>query len=207
MWNSANVLAFASAEAPARGDCWPGNHRPTFGHHRPHIGRMWPPLAERRTSGHVRCACAAFRVALCGNGCPWATKHSRAARKGDWSGRRDSNPRHPAWKAGAPPTELLPLDCTFAPFNRSRAMAVRTHDIALGDLDQDTRISGTPDHRRNIGALRARISMIKVHRARREVVTAIRTRHVSKAVEQRCLPAPIGALLFESLRTTWCLLN
>jgi hypothetical protein len=175
------------------------------------IGRILaecgPPVAERRTSGHVRCACAAFRVALCGNGCPWATKHSRAARKGDWSGRRDSNPRHPAWKAGAPPTELLPLDCTFAPFNRSRAMAVRTHDIALGDLDQDTRISGTPDHRRNIGALRARISMIKVHRARREVVTAIRTRHVSKAVEQRCLPAPIGALLFESLRTTWCLLN
>ncbi len=27
----------------------------------------------------------------------------------NWSGRRDSNPRHPAWKASAPPTELLPL--------------------------------------------------------------------------------------------------
>ena len=27
----------------------------------------------------------------------------------DWSGRRDSNPRHPAWKARALPTELLPL--------------------------------------------------------------------------------------------------
>ena len=26
-----------------------------------------------------------------------------------WSGRRDSNPRHPAWKARALPTELLPL--------------------------------------------------------------------------------------------------
>ena len=25
-----------------------------------------------------------------------------------WSGRRDSNPRHPAWKASALPTELLP---------------------------------------------------------------------------------------------------
>src|SRR5881628_2149610 len=30
-------------------------------------------------------------------------------RPGDWSGRRDSNPRHPAWKARALPTELLPL--------------------------------------------------------------------------------------------------
>ena len=28
-----------------------------------------------------------------------------------WSGRRDSNSRHPAWKAGALPTELLPLAC------------------------------------------------------------------------------------------------
>jgi hypothetical protein len=26
-----------------------------------------------------------------------------------WSGRRDSNSRHPAWKAEALPTELLPL--------------------------------------------------------------------------------------------------
>ena len=26
-----------------------------------------------------------------------------------WSGKRDSNPRHPAWKAGALPSELLPL--------------------------------------------------------------------------------------------------
>ncbi len=26
----------------------------------------------------------------------------------NWSGRRDSNPRHPAWKASALPTELLP---------------------------------------------------------------------------------------------------
>src|SRR6476661_5255149 len=29
---------------------------------------------------------------------------------GEWSGRRDSNPRHPAWKASALPTELLPLN-------------------------------------------------------------------------------------------------
>ena len=30
------------------------------------------------------------------------------ARGRDWSGRRDSNPRHPAWKARALPTELHP---------------------------------------------------------------------------------------------------
>ena len=29
---------------------------------------------------------------------------------GRWSGRRDSNPRRPAWKARALPTELLPLE-------------------------------------------------------------------------------------------------
>jgi hypothetical protein len=27
----------------------------------------------------------------------------------DWSGRRDSNPRHLAWEASTLPTELLPL--------------------------------------------------------------------------------------------------
>src|SRR5207248_9938514 len=28
-----------------------------------------------------------------------------------WSGRRGSNPRQPAWKAGTLPTELLPHSC------------------------------------------------------------------------------------------------
>gem|GEM_PF-390992 len=36
-------------------------------------------------------------------------RHVKAGAKGGWSGRRDSNSRHPAWKAGALPTELLPL--------------------------------------------------------------------------------------------------
>ena len=30
-----------------------------------------------------------------------------------WSGRRGSNPRHPAWKAGALPIELLPPTCSY----------------------------------------------------------------------------------------------
>ncbi len=30
-----------------------------------------------------------------------------------WSGRRDSNPRQPAWKAGTLPTELLPPNQSY----------------------------------------------------------------------------------------------
>ena len=30
-----------------------------------------------------------------------------------WSGRRDSNPRQPAWQAGALPTELLPREAPY----------------------------------------------------------------------------------------------
>ena len=39
-----------------------------------------------------------------------------------WSGRRDSNPRRPAWKARALPTELLPLESiTYARFQGQAA--------------------------------------------------------------------------------------
>src|SRR5919202_1590196 len=34
---------------------------------------------------------------------------------GEGSGRRDSNPRQPAWKAGTLPTELLPLASKMLP--------------------------------------------------------------------------------------------
>ena len=39
-----------------------------------------------------------------------AGRNQPSIRVGSWSGRRDSNPRHPAWKARALPTELLPLN-------------------------------------------------------------------------------------------------
>src|SRR6188474_1673247 len=39
-----------------------------------------------------------------------STGNRASIRDGSWSGRRDSNPRHPAWKARALPTELLPLN-------------------------------------------------------------------------------------------------
>ena len=38
---------------------------------------------------------------------------ARFIRIEEWSGRRDSNPRHPAWKARALPTELLPLKSIY----------------------------------------------------------------------------------------------
>ena len=34
-----------------------------------------------------------------------------------WSGKRDSNPRQPAWKAGALPTELFPLNFPDGDYN------------------------------------------------------------------------------------------
>src|SRR5579883_1219302 len=42
----------------------------------------------------------------------WAWKAASERRFTEKSGRRDSNPRQPAWKAGTLPTELLPQrDC------------------------------------------------------------------------------------------------
>ena len=63
----------------------------------------------------------------------------QACKRG-WSGRRDSNPRHPAWKASALPTELLPLGGTrLASPECAIAVAVRAHDIALGHLRLESR--------------------------------------------------------------------
>ena len=45
-----------------------------------------------------------------------------AARRGGWSGRRDSNPRQPAWKAGTLPAELLP---------HGRGERIRTSDLSV----------------------------------------------------------------------------
>ena len=49
-------------------------------------------------------------------------------REGRWSGRRDSNPRPPAWKARALPTELLP---------RSRSAPPRTAQASHQTTDSE----------------------------------------------------------------------
>ena len=43
---------------------------------------------------------------------PHSIRTGPATVGGPWSGGRDSNPRHPAWKAGTLPTELLPRSIT-----------------------------------------------------------------------------------------------
>ncbi len=46
---------------------------------------------------------------VCGVLSDWRGQgRSGTSEDSNWSGRRDSNPRHPAWKARALPTELLP---------------------------------------------------------------------------------------------------
>ena len=57
-----------------------------------------------------------------------------------WSGRRDSNPRRPAWEAGILPTELLPLSGRSkyikdsALCARSRWVSLRIPDSHAGQL-------------------------------------------------------------------------
>ena len=47
-----------------------------------------------------------------------------------WSGRRDLNSRHPAWKAEALPTELLPpLSAPNAPRNFSQQPAKKNKHV------------------------------------------------------------------------------
>lgn len=90
-----------------------------------------------------------------------------------WSGRRDSNPRQPAWKAGTLPTELLPL----GGLHRPQAMAVRADDIALCDLGQDCVGRCSPDHATDRIALERRLLVIEVHRACFEASGTIRARN------------------------------
>ncbi len=53
-----------------------------------------------------------------------------------WSGRRGSNSRQPAWKAGALPTELLPQVIIFKTLSCFGAEdEARTRDNQLGRLE------------------------------------------------------------------------
>ena len=56
-----------------------------------------------------------------------------------WSGRRDSNARHPAWKAGTLPTELhplLPIDSHEITLDNAMANKIRQNlnDVPFGCL-------------------------------------------------------------------------
>ena len=114
-----------------------------------------------------------------------------ARRQRNWSGRRDSNPRHAAWKAAAPPTELLPRRLIrHSPVERSKPMAVRADDIALRDFGQDARRARTPDHPRDRVPLVVGIAMVEVHCAGREVTPAVPAWHVAEPIQQPRLGTP-----------------
>jgi hypothetical protein len=117
-----------------------------------------------------------------------------------WSGRRDSNPRHTAWKAVTLPTELLPHRIGRPSPEGSEPMTVRADGIALGDLLQEALRAGPTDHPGHGGSLRLRLSMVEVHRARREPPTAVGAGHVAKLIEHSSLAAPHCALPSELTR-------
>jgi hypothetical protein len=62
-------------------------------------------------------------------------------------------------------------------------MTVRADDIAFRGLLQDARRSRPSDHPRDAVAPRVRVDVIKIHRARREALMAVRARHISKTIE------------------------
>ncbi len=61
-----------------------------------------------------------------------------------WSGRRDLNPRHPAWKAEALPTELLPQMVVGGGFDPPKASPTDLQSVPFGR-------SGTPPYRASRG--------------------------------------------------------
>jgi hypothetical protein len=79
-------------------------------------------------------------------------------------------------------------------------MAVRAHDIALGDLGQDASVPCPTDQRRNTGKLRLSIAVIEVHRARLKSAAAVEARDVSQTIEHRSLSAPRRPLLLKAFR-------
>jgi hypothetical protein len=76
-------------------------------------------------------------------------------------------------------------------------MAVRAHDIALGDLGEDLPGPGSADHSRHAGDLAGAVTMVKVHGARRVPATAVYTRDAPKLAQQRCLLSPLTPLAFQ----------
>ncbi len=112
-----------------------------------------------------------------------ADRRSDVGRR-NWSGRRDSNPRHAAWKAAAPPTELLPRLVTCQPsVERTEPMAVRADDIAFGDLGQDSLNASATNHASDRVALGLRIAVVEIHRAWLELTGTVHAANIPKLVQ------------------------
>ncbi len=63
-------------------------------------------------------------------------------------------------------------------------MAVRTHDIALGGLRQDTRYASPADHACYALVLNGGVQVVEVHHARAESLGAVRARNIPETIEK-----------------------
>jgi hypothetical protein len=78
---------------------------------------------------------------------------------------------------------------------RSKPMAVRADNIALGDFGQDPLRSGATDHSRDGVLLLARITVVKVHRTCVEGPPTVGAGDVAKSIQQLSLATPQSAPL------------
>ena len=72
-----------------------------------------------------------------------------------WSGRRDSDPRHPPWQGGTLPTELLPHECALGR-NRTTDTVIFSH--MLYRLSYQGRY-GDPEGARTLDLQRDRLAL------------------------------------------------
>lgn len=124
-----------------------------------------------------------------------------SASRRSWSGRRDSNPRQPTWKAGTlNQLSYARSGCLLlASFERSKPVAVRADDIALGGLGQHP-LDAAEDHPSDGSDLGGGISMIKIHRALRKSTTAVGTGHRSELIEEIGPMPPTDTLTIDPRR-------
>ena len=72
-----------------------------------------------------------------------------------WSGRRDSDPRHPPWQGGTLPTELLPHECALGR-NRTTDTVIFSH--MLYQLSYQGKY-GDPEGARTLDLQRDRLAL------------------------------------------------
>lgn len=86
----------------------------------PHARRNLVPAVRRWISAHAKEGFHSARPATAGPGPSSRAQTRRSVTQevgsgaGNWSGRRDSNSRHPPWQGGALPAELLPQNRWWA---------------------------------------------------------------------------------------------
>src|SRR5689334_327846 len=97
------LICWCIASLPhSRGSAWRGGTRPRTAHPTRASG-PWEALDGRGLAPYWALGgVGSFTIRR-------ARENGLGVRRGRWSGRRGSNPRHSAWEADTLPTELLPL--------------------------------------------------------------------------------------------------